>query len=311
MTSSVESTGTRDDGAPRFCVSARRMRPLKIVDLFEQAGKIHQLDSVFAFLRESPLNGGRDRHSSVQFPIDEIEELNRRGVGYSFTLTNLVAAPWHLDDPWTNEVLERFEDPMNSVIVATPLVADYIQKKYPGYRLRASCMFDFKTPDELNEACKRFDMVTPWPEINSHDDQLGALEQKSKILLFGSHLCLRRCGNRSLRHYYFWSLDHIAYYNRREYGVPYCARASRWHRRAPCVAEQMQDEIEDFTRLGHLGFSHFKVVQVPLFAETYLGLQRGPIATFWEHARRRISGNPIRGRQSPKAKAAPPSAATH
>ena len=256
MTSSAEFAGKKDGGGPRFCVSARRMRPLKIVNMFERAGKKDELESVFSFLWESPLNGGRDRRSSVRFPIEEIAELNRRGVGYAFTLTNLVAAPWHLEDPWTNEVLERFEDPMNSVIVATPLVADYIRKKYPGYRLRASCMFDFKTPEELNEACQQFDMVTPWPAINNHDDLLGALEQKDKILLFGSHVCLRQCGNRSLRHFYFWSLDHIAYYNRREYAVPYCARASRWHRLSPCVAEQIQDEIEDFTRLGQLGFRH-------------------------------------------------------
>jgi ferredoxin--NADP+ reductase len=157
-----------------FSLSGRRFRPVRLAEMFERAGRLHELGSIFGFLIESPLNGGRSRSGSLGYPPDEIEALNRMGVGYSFTLTNTAAAPEHLEDRRTNKMLTRFENPLNSVIVATPMVEEFIRGRYPGYKLRASCIYNLKTVDEINAACERFDMVTPWPDINDHDDQLAA-----------------------------------------------------------------------------------------------------------------------------------------
>ncbi len=257
----------------RFCVSARRVRPLKILEVFDRAGRRSELMSVFGFLSESPLNGGRPRQGSLQIPPEEIEELNREGVGYAFTLTSLAAAPEHLRDRWTNEMLRRFENPLNSVIVATPLIENYLREKYPRYTFRASCLCNLKTPAEINEACRRFDMVTPWPEMNDHEDQLRALDRKDKVMLFGTQVCLKRCGDFRMRHYFVGSLDHIAYYNHREYGVTYHPQDYRWHRPpAACRARENRIEVDDLDRLRRLGFTHIKIVHFDEFAEKHLGL---------------------------------------
>ena len=275
-----------------FCVSVRRCRPASVADAFERAGRMDELASVFGFLFESPLNGGRNREASIPITPEEIEALNKRSVGYSFTLTSTAAAPEHLRDRWTNEMLRRFENPLNSVVVSMPMVENYVREKYPAYKLRASCIYNLKTPDEINAACERFDMVTPWPDINDHDDQLLALTSKDKILLFGTQICLKNCGDHRLRHYYFWSLDHIAYYNRREYGVPYHPGDYHWHFRPPCQGRSYPTQMEDLERFRRLGFRNIKITQFDPFAESYLGLKRSTGNKLWTFLRRRVWKRP-------------------
>ncbi len=259
----------------RFCVSGRRYRPTRIADMFRAAGRLHQLGDVFGFLWDSPLNGGRNRSGSLSFALDEIAALNDRGVGYSFTLTNLAAAEHHLADAHTNAVLKRFENPLNSITVATPLVEEYIRSRYPGYRLRTSCIYNLKTADAINAACERFDMVTPWPDVNDDEALLARLEQKDKIMLFGMQLCLKTCGDFRMRHYYFWSLDHIAYHHHQQFGTPYRAADFAWPYPPPCRGRVSPVEFEDLARLRRLGFRHIKITQPRLFAERYLGARSG------------------------------------
>ena len=133
----------------KFCLSGRRFRPTKLAEMYKQAGKLHELGSIFGFLIESPLNGGRSRAGSMHYPPEEIEALNAMGVGYSFTLTNTAIAPEHLEDSWTNKMLKRFEHPLNSVTAATPLGETFIREHYPAYTLRASCIYNFDTKTGL------------------------------------------------------------------------------------------------------------------------------------------------------------------
>lgn len=296
---------TAGDTSFRFCVSCRRIRPMRIVELFERAGRKDELASVFGFLIDSPLNGGRDRASSIVYPPEEIERLNAAGVGYSFTLTSTAAAPEHLRDRWTNEMLKRFENPLNDVIVATPLIEDFVREKYPGYKVRASCIYNFKTVEEINRACERFDLVTPWPDINDHDDRLAALTRKDRVMLFGTQICLKACGDHRLRHYYFWSLDHIAYYNHREYRVPYHPGDFRWTYLPPCVGRDYPTQLEDLERFRRLGFTHIKITQPVGFARKVLGVTaptgsrvyaflQGPV---WTKLKARLTG-----RQAPRGR---------
>jgi hypothetical protein len=273
----------------RFSISGRRYRPTWIADLFERAGHLDELSSVFGFLIESPLNGGRTRAGSLHYPPAEIEALNARGVGYSFTLTNTAASREHLEDEHTRAMLARFESPLNSVIVATPLVENFIRDQYPNYKLKASCIYDFRTADAINEATERFDMVALWPELNDDDTLLANLERKDRIMLFGTQLCLKVCNPlRRPYHYYFNSLDHIAYYNHRKYGVRYDPRSFVWPYLAPCCGKQFGVETEDFNRFRELGFHNIKITMVQRFAEEYLGIPWSPAQKVREALVRRL-----------------------
>ncbi len=273
----------------RFSISGRRYRPTWLAQLFERAGRLAELESVFGFLMESPLNGGRTRAGSLHYPPEEIEALNAMGVGYSFTLSNTAAAPGHLEDTWTNKMLHRFESPINSIIVATPMVEQFIRDRYPGYRLRASCIYNLRTADAINAACERFDQVALWPELNDDETLLKSLHAKERILLFGTQLCLKTCGHaQRLHHYYFNSLDHIAYYNHRQYGVPYYPRAAVWPYRSPCRGKDFAVEVENFDRFRALGFNHIKITMIQRLAADYLGIAWSPTQKVCEALIRRL-----------------------
>jgi hypothetical protein len=273
-----------------FSVSARRLTPVQIVNMFDQGGRRSELASVFGFLDESPLNGGRPRADSVPFPLTEIEKLNDMGIGYSFTLTNTAVAPEHLKDAHTNELLKRFERPINSVIVATDLVADYVREHYPAYKIRASCLCNFTTAEQINAACGRFDMVTPWPELNASDGFLGQLKHKDQIMLFGSQACLASCVENRLRHYFLASLDHIMFYNHRQYGTSYHPEDFEWTFPSFCRGKDVPILLEDLDRCRRLGFTNIKVVHPAQFAAHYLGIQPKPVGKIASFVRSRIPG---------------------
>lgn len=240
---------------------------MDIVAAFEKHGRIDELARVFGFLFESPLNGGRIRRDCLVFPMDVIDELNERGIGYSFTLTNLTVAREFFDDPHTNKILARFERPINGVIVAHNAVADFIRKQYPGYRLRASCIYDYTEADEINRACERFDEVCVFPEVSDRPEVLAAITNKAQVVLFGTSVCLNRCGKSRCQHYYMMGQDHIAYYNHMTYKTPYREKDFARPHMPWCQAKLTTPMVHDMAALHALGFTTFKITQFDLFEQ--------------------------------------------
>jgi len=249
----------------QFTVSSRLADPLEIVRRFEQYGRLNQLESVFGFLFDSPLNGGRLRKGCLTFPLEVIDELNEMGIGYSFTLTNLTAADEHLEDPLTNHVLERFHRPLNGVITADDRITEYVRRHYPDYKLRASCIYDFTDADEINAACERFDQVCLFPKVNDRPELLCTLHKPEKIMLFATSICLNASGKNCRHHFYLAGQDHIAHYNHRVYQTPYDDDAFSNPYLPWCKAKSTTPRIHDLDALADLGFSAFKVIQLEVF----------------------------------------------
>jgi hypothetical protein len=256
-----------------FTVSTRRTHPLEIVKVFDSVGRLDQLTQVFGSLFDSPLNGGRNREGPVRYDLDVIDKLIDMGIGYEFTLTYLAATLEHFRDRYTNQILKRFENPLNSVLTSKYDLAYYIKKKYPQYKLRASCMYYFETAAEIDEACELFDSIALFPTLNEKPEELKKIKNKEKVVLFGTQVCLKRCGRYSLQHYYFWSLDHIAWYNHKTYKVPYNKKCYEWKYLSPCVAQDCSTEMEDFDKFAEMGFNRFKITQFDYFQEHYLGIK--------------------------------------
>ncbi len=260
---------TNTEEAMRFTVSARYHHPMEIVELFKRYDALDQLSHIFGFLSESPLNGGRPRGLCKPFSMEVIDTLNDLGVGYSFTLTNTTVAQEHLEEPYTNSILKRFERSMNGVIVANDQVAQYIRAMYPGYRLRASCIYDYLEADEINDACGVFDQVCVFPEVNDNVKTLTALKEPEKVVLFGTSACLNLCGRNRAHHYYILGQDHIAYYNHKKYGTSYHERDYYKPKMPWCVAEKSRPKVHDMKRLFEMGFTTFKITQPDLFESVH------------------------------------------
>ena len=264
-----------------FTVSARYHHPLEIVRLFERYDALSQLKRVFGFLFDSPLNGGRPRGMCSPYPMEVIDQLNDAGVGYSFTLTNTTVSSEYLEDTHTNEILRRYERPINGVIVANDQIAQFIREKYPRYRLRASCIYNFIKPDEINDACERFDEVCCFPEVNDNEETLRAIKRPEKVTLFATSVCLNLCGKNRVHHYYILGQDHIAYYNHKKYGTSY-NKKDFYHPKLPwCVAEKSKPKVHELDRLVDLGFSTFKITQPDLFESVFFKNENPKDDTRW------------------------------
>ena len=264
-----------------FTVSARYHHPTEIVDLFKRYDALPQLKRVFGSLFESPLNGGRPRGLCNPYPMEVIDRLNEIGIGYSFTLTNTTVATEYLEDPHTNEVLKRYERSMNGVIVANDQIAQYIRDTYPKYQLRASCIYNFLEPQEINDACEVFDEVCCFPEVNDNVEKLLAIKRPEKVVLFATSVCLNLCGKNRVHHYYILGQDHIAFYNHKKYGISYKERDYFNPKMPWCVAEKSKPKMHDIHRLNKMGFSTFKITQPDLFESAYFKNEDAGTSVKW------------------------------
>jgi len=104
-------------------------------------------------------------------------------VGCFYTFSNHLLKEEHLDDPssnWLLDILVKYnQQKVNGVIIATDILSDYIRKKYPELKQKASIVKssverpkvfgrDFKYYDELT---KRFDIIMLHPD-DGHDKEL-------------------------------------------------------------------------------------------------------------------------------------------
>ena len=138
-------------------------------------------------------------------------------------------------------------------------------------------MWYFDTAEKINRACEKFDEVTLFPVMNDRIEELKKIKYKDRVVIFATQICLKKCGRTSLRHYYFWSLDHIAWYNHQTYKVSYHGRDFEWHFLPPCRGKDCPMEMEDLDKFISLGFNKFKIAQFDFFKERYWGIKPPPI----------------------------------
>ena len=97
--------------------------------------KIIHSDFVFEIYDSYPgtvWNGGRPTSTKPRDTFDDfvhnVEVLNRNGIGFNFTFSNLLIEEKHLDDERGNHLLERFHNGQNGVIVGSDVLVEYIRK---------------------------------------------------------------------------------------------------------------------------------------------------------------------------------------
>ena len=108
---------------------------------------------------------------------------NSHDIEVSYTYTNCLLQNIHLHDTFCNLTLQLANNEMNNVIVASSLLADYINENYPKFHLISSTTIPRETLLEVD--FKRYKrVVIPW-HMNSDFDYLKAVQNKDafEILL--------------------------------------------------------------------------------------------------------------------------------
>jgi hypothetical protein len=164
-----------------------------------------RITSIFDCFPGMIWNGGRPVFGNVSMAEAEerVNFFNQRGIGVNFTFTNCFLKPEHLANPICNQVLKMFENPMNSIIVNSPLLEAHIRKTCPQYKIISSVSKYIYDKEKLRAETAKYDMVVIPPEYNHDWDFLSSLPPE-KVELSIAESCQAYCPNR-LKHWQYTS----------------------------------------------------------------------------------------------------------
>ena len=137
-----------------------------------------EIASVYGVFPPCLWNGGRSQggNTDKNYMRTVIKMFNDRGIPLRFTFTNLMLEKKHLSDERCNLMLNLANNGMNGVIVASPLLEDYIRSYYPGFKLTSSTCKRLNTAEGLiGELGKDYNIVVADYDLNNKCDILEKL----------------------------------------------------------------------------------------------------------------------------------------
>lgn len=235
-------------GMPRFTISARgKPNNIGVLGMLQQsfsAIPLQQIDSLFGFVEYTPLYGGRVFVSEELTPSD-VTDLYSVGIGLRLPLTNHVASSQEYEDSY--EFLSKYHVTNNAVIVTNDVLARWIRRDFPKFRIEASVIKNLRSIKRVEQAFDLYDTVVLPMELNEQPDLLAKLPNEDRITLFANAGCALTCPSRIC-------YSSISKMNKRAGGEFSCSQ--------PLKARDLRGMIDfDLEKLQHLGFSRFKVLR--------------------------------------------------
>ena len=181
-------------------------------DFFREGAEIASFYGVFP---PCLWNGGRSQggNTDKNYMKAVIREFNDRGIPLRFTFTNPLIEKKHLADDFCNLIMHLADNGFNEVIVASPVLEDYIRTNYPNYKLTSSTCKRLNSVNALlAELEKDYHVVVADYDLNNKFDILDKLPRKNNIELLVNACCQPECPSR-LQHYIDISNQQIAFCN--------------------------------------------------------------------------------------------------
>ena len=149
-----------------------------------------EIDSLFGFVEQSTLYGGRN---FVQREISDrdVIDLTLAGIGLRIPMTNHFVEREEYEQ--NLPLLEKYHSPLNSIIVTNDTLAEWIRQDFPHYQLDASVIKNIKTLKKIDKALELYDSVVLPMKINEDLEFLETIEVKEKIILFANAGCALTC----------------------------------------------------------------------------------------------------------------------
>jgi hypothetical protein len=151
---------------------------------------LQEIDSVFGFVEESTLYGGRIFVTPELSPQD-VSDLYGADIGVRLPLTNHFATPSEYEA--NAPLLEKYHRDGNAAIVTNDDLARWIRRDFPKYRIEASVIKNLKRYDRINAALDVYDTVVLPMELNHDHAFLDAAPSKDRITLFANAGCALTC----------------------------------------------------------------------------------------------------------------------
>ncbi len=172
-----------------------------------------EIASVYGVFPPAIWNGGRFQSGKCEkdFIKQVIKAFNDKGIPLRFTFTNPLLEKKHLHDDFCNMIMHLADNGMNEVIVASPILEDYIRTTYPNYKITSSTCKRITDPEKLTEELeKNYNIVVVDYDLNNKFDVLEKIPDKEKCELLVNACCNPNCKIRS-SHYRNIGAEQLAY----------------------------------------------------------------------------------------------------
>jgi len=151
---------------------------------------LREIDSMFGFVEQSTLYGGR-AFLRRELSDRDVFQLNNAGIGVRLVMSNHYVEP---DEYERNRpLLEKYHRKLNSVIATNDDLAMWVRRDFPQYKIDASVIKNIKTHKKIDEALKLYDSVVLPMRLNEDLDFLEKIEAKDRITLFANAGCALTC----------------------------------------------------------------------------------------------------------------------
>lgn len=169
-----------------------------LINLYKKYPQILLDNSIiYSFYGDFPktlFNGGRVVDQIGNYSIREIKKIkkfyNSNNIKITLTFTNQCLEKRHLKDKFCNQLLKVFNDGYNEVLVASPLLEDYIRKNYPKYKINKSITATIK---DGNEDYSKYNLLVIDKKNNRNFEYLKSIEDKDRIEILCDETCVNDC----------------------------------------------------------------------------------------------------------------------
>ena len=180
--------------AVTYTISARGKSPGTPVLRFlkEKYGylPLREIDSLFGFVEESTLYGGRE-FQGRELSDRDAQQLINGGIGIRLPMSNHHVSREEYEASFP--ILKKYYQPGNSIIVTNDQLAKWLREDFPDYRLDASVIKNIKTYDKIERAFELYDSVVLPMQLNKDLEFLEKIRDKDKITLFANAGCALSC----------------------------------------------------------------------------------------------------------------------
>jgi hypothetical protein len=232
-----------------FTVSARSKIPNVPVFRFlrRQFGNLSlaRIDSLFGFVKQSTLYGGRI-FKQRELSERDVSQLNNAGIGIRLPLSNHFVTREEYEN--NQEFLQQYHRKPNSVIVTSDELARWVSEDFPDYRIDASVIKNINTRRKLDQALEIYDEVVLPMTANEDMEFLESIEFRDRITLFANAGCAFTCPSKTC----YVSVSKM---NRGENGAQFICSQSQKERE---LLGMIDFELEP---LVDMGFRSFKLLR--------------------------------------------------
>lgn len=213
--------------------------------------------SVYGTFPGAIWNGGRAVFGQMsESNMDAIiKTYNKFDTPVRFTWTNALICEEHLDDVYCNHIMDLADNGMNQVLVNSPVLEDYLRKKYTSYKYISSTTKRIKTLEGLKEELsKDFFMAVLDYDMNHNEEVLKALEPEAdRVEILVDEICYPNCPKRTA-HYLAEAKQQLERNPGKPFDCPNIKVKPSFKEAMKRPAFISNEEIDDYIDRGYVNF---------------------------------------------------------